>query len=152
MRISVSPLTSSSDPFQPLKGIVAYRATIPYLLSQPNPTTFTLITGAIGDAGWWSGPAMTQGALFSLGVAAELENRDTNVRFNEVYLAFLVNVDEEAVKEEAAKNGVVKASDFARVYEGLLARDEIRGARVLLSGPGDIGTLRWESKAWKGPR
>jgi len=95
---------------------------------------------------------MTQGALFSLGVAAELENRDTNVRFNEVYLAFLVNVDEEAVKEDAAKNGVVKASDFARVYEGLLARDEIRGARVLLFGPDDIGTLRWESKAWKGPR
>ena len=95
---------------------------------------------------------MTQGALYSLAVAAELENRETNVRFNEVYLAFLVTVDEEAVTGEAAKNGAVKASDFARVFECLLAREEIRGARVLLFGPDDIGTLRWEGKAWKGSR
>lgn len=95
---------------------------------------------------------MTQGALFSLGVAAELENRETNLRFNEMYLAFLVIVDEDAVKEPAAKMGAVKASDFARVYEGVLARDEIKGSRILLYGPNDIDTLRWESKAWTGPR
>lgn len=90
---------------------------------------------------------MTQGALFSMGVAAELENRDTNVRFNEMYLAFAVTVD-----EEAAESGSVKASDFARVYEGVLAREEIKGAKILLFGPQDIETLRWESKMWKGPR
>lgn len=87
-----------------------------------------------------------------MGVAAELENRDTNVRFNEMYLAFAVAVDEEAVKEEGVKKGAVKASDFARVYEGILARDEIKGAKVLLFGPDDINKLRWESKAWTGPR
>lgn len=90
---------------------------------------------------------MTQGALFSMGVSAELENRDTNVRFNEMYLAFAVTVD-----EEAAESGSVKASDFARVYEGVLAREEIKGAKILLFGPQDIETLRWESKMWKGPR
>ena len=95
---------------------------------------------------------MTQGALFSMGVAAELENRETNVRFNEMYLAFLVNVDEDAVKEEAVKMGAIKASEFAKVYEGILARDEIKGSKVLLYGPDDIKTLRWESKAWTGPR
>ncbi|ETS86019.1 hypothetical protein PFICI_04044 [Pestalotiopsis fici W106-1] len=129
----------------------AYRATIGYLLSQSNPTTYTVITGAIGDVGIWPGPAMSQGALYSLGISAELENRDTNVRFNEMYLAFPVMVDEEAVKEEAAKMGVVKASDFARSYENLLAKDEIKGSRIFIFTPGDIDTLRWESKAFKGP-
>ena len=56
------------------------------------------------------------GRAVLVGAAEELENRDINVRFNGVYLAFVVKVDKEAVEEEAAKMGAVKASDFARVY------------------------------------
>ncbi|KAI7211767.1 hypothetical protein KC333_g7491 [Hortaea werneckii] len=133
-------------------NFLAYRATVPYLLTQSNSTSFTVITGAIGDAGWWPAPAMTQGALFSMGVSAELENRQTNVRFNEMYLAFTVAVDEEAGTGDGAKKTAVKASDFARAYEALLSRNEIKGKRVLLFSQEDIEQLRWEDKDWKGPR
>lgn len=95
---------------------------------------------------------MTQGALFSMGVSAELENRQTNVRFNEMYLAFTVAVDEEAGTGDGAKKTAVKASDFARAYEALLSRNEIKGKRVLLFSQEDIEQLRWEDKDWKGPR
>jgi hypothetical protein len=76
---------------------------------------------------------------------ASKENADTNVRFNEIYLAFRVEVD-----ENAEKHGVTKASDFARVYEGVLEREEIRSSRVSVYDEGDISDLKFEKKEWKG--
>ncbi|OJJ57137.1 hypothetical protein ASPSYDRAFT_47429 [Aspergillus sydowii CBS 593.65] len=102
-----------------------YRATIPYLRSQSNPTTWTLCTGASGDWGTHALPAMTQGALFSFSIVAARETADTNVRFNEAYLALRVEVD-----EDAAVHGVSSASEYAAVYEAILDREDIRGSRV----------------------
>ncbi|KAL4954081.1 hypothetical protein BDW69DRAFT_144667 [Aspergillus filifer] len=119
----------------------AYRDTITYLQEQNNPTTWTLCTGAQGDVGTFSLPAMSQGALFSFATAAARECAETNVRFNEIYLAFRVEVDENAVK-----HGVTSASSFARVYEAVLAREEIRSARVLVKGVGDLEDVKFVSK------
>ena len=87
-------------------------------------------------------PAMTQGALFSMATAACRENEYTNVRFNEVYLAFRVEVD-----DMAERNGVVRASDFAVVYEQMLARKDIRSSRVRVVNPlEDMKNLKVEIK------
>lgn len=110
---------------------VAYRDTIGYLLEQNSPaSTWTICTGAQGDMALYVLPAMTQGALFPFCKAAARENENTNVRFNEVYLAFRVEVDADAVE-----HGVTKSSEFAKVYEMLLAAPEVRGSRVLLMNP-----------------
>ncbi|KAI1861036.1 hypothetical protein JX265_009655 [Neoarthrinium moseri] len=117
----------------------AYRATLPYLLEQNNPnSTWTLCTGAQGDMGNFAMPAMTQGALFSMAAAAAVETKGTNVRFNEVYLAFRVEVDEDAAQHDYAS----RASDFAAVYEGLLARPDIQGARVNVFSEADFKELK----------
>jgi hypothetical protein len=84
---------------------------------------------------------MTQGPLYSMATAASRENEHTNVRFNEVYLATRVETDESAIK-----NGVMKASDFSSVYEEILARPEIRGARVSVYGHEDLKNLKFKSK------
>lgn len=68
---------------------------------------------------------MTQGALFSFSIVAARETADTNVRFNEAYLALRVEVD-----EDAAVHGVSSASEYAAVYEAILDREDIRGSRV----------------------
>ncbi|RDW90061.1 uncharacterized protein DSM5745_01836 [Aspergillus mulundensis] len=114
----------------------AYRATIPYLLAQPSPTTWTLCTGSQGDIATHPLPAMTQGALFSFALAAARETEGTNVRFNEVYLGMRVEVDEEAVK-----HGVVRASEFAGVYERVLEGD-VKSSRVLVESLEDLENLR----------
>ncbi|OWY55548.1 hypothetical protein AA0119_g12565 [Alternaria tenuissima] len=120
----------------------AYRATIPYLLAQKHPTsTWTLCTGAQGETAFFPVPGMTQGALFTMSTAAARENEKTNVRFNEVYLCFRVEVD-----EQAEKHGVTSASEFAKVYENLLGDEEVRGARVTVREVGDIGRLVWQRK------
>ncbi|KAL2830987.1 hypothetical protein BJY01DRAFT_240234 [Aspergillus pseudoustus] len=119
----------------------AYRATIPYLLSQPNAATWTVCTGSQGDIGTHALPAMTQGALFSFATAAARETAETNVRFNEVYLAFRVLYDDVAVAQ-----GVTKASDFVPVYEAILAREEIRSARVWVETVEDIKAIRFTCK------
>ncbi|EMC99264.1 hypothetical protein BAUCODRAFT_64800 [Baudoinia panamericana UAMH 10762] len=119
----------------------AYRATIPYLLSQKGTdTTFTMCTGSQGDAGQRPPPAMTQGALFSMANCAALANRDNNVRFNECYLTFRVEVD-----EDAEQHGVSKSSDFAAVYEGILSQKNIRSSRVSVFSPEDFTNLRVKS-------
>jgi hypothetical protein len=89
--------------------------------------------------------AVGQGALVSLANAAMRENQQSNVRVNEVHLKVLVDYD--AVAEEKGA-GVLKASDFAKVYEGVLADDKIRGARVTVAGPEDLGPegLKWAPK------
>ncbi|CAN9391287.1 unnamed protein product, partial [Alternaria alternata] len=120
----------------------AYRATVPYLLAQKHPTsTWTLCTGAQGETAFFPVPGMTQGALFTMSTAAARENEKTNVRFNEVYLCFRVEVD-----EQAEKHGVTSASEFAKVYENLLGDEEVRGARVTVREVGDVGRLVWQRK------
>lgn len=86
-------------------------------------------------------PAITQGPLFSMATAAARENEKTNVRVNEVYLMFRVEVD-----EDAAQHGVTSASEFAAVYEGILSNSEIRSSRVRVASPADIKDLKWAKK------
>ncbi|RYP11778.1 hypothetical protein DL765_007620 [Monosporascus sp. GIB2] len=69
-----------------------------------------------------------------------------NVRFNEVYPAFRVKVD-----KVAAQNGTTSASDFASVYEEILARPEIRGSRARVDGPVDLKDLKYEESSSSTP-
>ncbi|KAJ7143126.1 hypothetical protein C8R43DRAFT_1015658 [Mycena crocata] len=120
----------------------AYRDTIGYLLEQNNPaSTWTICTGSQGELAIFAVPAMTQGPLFSMATAASRENEHTNVRFNEVYLTFRVEVD-----ELAAKHKVTSASEFASVYEGILANPEIRSSRVRVDSTDDIKDLKCKKK------
>ncbi|KAK7941259.1 uncharacterized protein PG986_013646 [Apiospora aurea] len=119
----------------------AYRDTIGYLLEQGKPATYTICTGAQGDLGLFPLPAMTQGPLFSMAAAASRENAETNVRFNEIYLAMRVEVD-----EDAKQHGVTSASEFAAVYEAIMSRSEIRSSRVRVSTDADLKDLKYERK------
>jgi hypothetical protein len=122
--------------------IVAYRDTIEYLQEQNHPnSTWTICTGSQGDVATFALPAMGQGPLFSMATAAARENEKTNVRVNEVYLMFRVEVD-----EAAAEHGVSSSSEFAAVYEEILANPEIRGSRVRVATPADIKNLKWAKK------
>jgi hypothetical protein len=113
-----------------------------YLLEQKHATsTWTLCTGMQAELGTRAAPAMTQGALVSMAAVASRDNQDTNVRFNEVYLGFRVEVD-----DDAARHGVVKASQFASVYEKLLDRPDIRGCRVSVLEQGDMEDLKYKTK------
>lgn len=72
------------------------------------------------------------------------ENANTNIRFNEVYLCYRVDFD--AVCEEKGSDNRIKASDFALVYEGILANKDIRACRVSVYGPDDIRDLKYKRK------
>lgn len=121
---------------------VAYRDSIGYLLEQNNPaSTWTICTGSQGDLATHPVPAMTQGALFPMATAAARENESTNVRFNEIYLGFRVEVDEVAVQ-----NGTTKASDFGNVYELILANPEVRSSRVRVENLDDLKKLKYQRK------
>ncbi|KAG9522491.1 putative short-chain dehydrogenases/reductase, partial [Aureobasidium melanogenum] len=120
----------------------AYKATIPYLLEQGHKdSTWTLCTGGMGDAGLRAGAALTQGALYSLANVACRDLENTNVRFNEVYLNLRVEVD-----ESAKQTGFFKASDFAKNYQEILARPEIRSARVSVFDKKDFTQLVHKKK------
>ncbi|KAJ5806051.1 Short-chain dehydrogenase/reductase SDR [Penicillium pulvis] len=120
----------------------AYRDTIGYLVEQKNPiSTWTICTGSQGDLATHPVPAMTQGALFPMTKAAARENESTNVRFNEIYLSFRVEVDEDAVQ-----HGVTKSSDFGNVYEMILADPEVRGSRVRVDDVDDLKKLNYQKK------
>nr|WNZ75421.1 hypothetical protein [Trichoderma harzianum] len=120
----------------------AYRDTIEYLQEKNHPdSTWTICTGSQGDMAIFALPAITQGPLFSMATAAARENEKTNVRVNEVYLMFRVEVD-----EDAAQHGVTSASEFAAVYEGILSNPEIRSSRVRVASPADIKDLKWAKK------
>jgi hypothetical protein len=84
---------------------------------------------------------MTQGALYSMANVACRDNYKTNVRFNEIYLALRVEVD-----ESAAKTGAMKASDFAKCYVALLSDSGIRSSRVSVSGYDDLEKLKYDTK------
>ncbi|WPH02275.1 Hypothetical protein R9X50_00513100 [Acrodontium crateriforme] len=123
-------------------NLFAYQATISYLLEQKtNDCTWTLCTGGMGHIAIRPMPAMTQGALFSFATAACVENAKTNVRFNEVCLWFRVEVD-----AQAEENGAVKATSFAKVYEGILADRSIRGSRVTVNYVHAMINLNHKSK------
>ena len=87
---------------------------------------------------------MTQGALFSLLTTASNETAKTNVRVNEIYLN--ARVDYDAVAE---KSGSMKSSEFGRVYEEILGREEIKGCRISVFGHDDVETLKYQKKAGK---
>ncbi|KAL7948024.1 hypothetical protein V8C42DRAFT_316435 [Trichoderma barbatum] len=126
-------------------NFLAYRATIPYLISQGYPNaTWTLVTGSAGDLGFAGVTAISQGALFSLASVACLENLKTNVRFNEVYLGYRVDYD--SVVEEKGDDNRMKSSEFSHVYEAILANQDIRGCRITVSGPEDINQLKYKKK------
>ena len=84
---------------------------------------------------------MTQGALYPMAMAAARENESTNVRFNELYLSFRVEVD-----EVAAQHGTTKASDFGKVYEMILADPQVRSSRVRVDDLEDLKKLKWQKK------
>jgi hypothetical protein len=88
-----------------------------------------------------AGPAISQGALFSMANAACRENAETNISFNEIYLATRVEVD-----EAAEKSGTIKASEFATVYEQLLGRSDIKGSRINVFGRDDLKELKYKPK------
>lgn len=124
---------------------MAYRATISYLIDQGyTNATWTLVTGSLGDLGFAGVTAISQGALFSLASVACLENLKTNVRFNEVYLGYRVDYDS-VVEEEGGVNRM-KSSEFAHVYETILANRDIRGCRITVSGPEDVDQLKYKKK------
>ena len=80
--------------------------------------------------------------------AACRENAKTNVRFNEVYLDHRVDYD--SVVEEKKDKWRMKASDFARVYEGILDREEIDTCRVSVHSMDDVKELKFRKKLGKG--
>jgi hypothetical protein len=69
------------------------------------------------------------------------DNYKTNIRFNEIYLATRVEVD-----ESAATSGAMKATDFAKCYIALLSDPEIRSSRVSVCGHDDLENLKYETK------
>ncbi|KAG8168263.1 hypothetical protein KVR01_003952 [Diaporthe batatas] len=120
----------------------AYRDTIGYLLEQNHPnSTFTICTGSQGEEAVFALPAMTQGPLFSMATAAARENEKTNVRANEVFLMFRVEVDEDAVQ-----HGVSKSSEFASHYEEILNRPDIRSSRIRIETPENFKNLKVTKK------
>ncbi|KAK4888175.1 hypothetical protein LTR27_012904 [Elasticomyces elasticus] len=121
----------------------AYRDSIGYLLEQKNPaSTWTICTGSQGDVGTHPLPAMTQGPLFSMATAAARENEKTNIRFNEIYLCYRVEVD-----SDAEAHGVTKASDFANVYEMVLDNQDVRSSRVRVENDQeDLVKLKYAKK------
>lgn len=84
---------------------------------------------------------MTQGALFPMCIAAMRENEKTNVRFNEVFLCFRVETD-----EDAEVHGVVKASEFGKVYELILEDEKVRSSRVKVETGEDMRMLRIQKR------
>ena len=116
---------------------MAYRDTIGYLREQRNPlSTWTLCNGAQGDLADRAGPAISQGAMYSLATVAIRDNANTNVRFNEIYLNARVEVD-----HIAKQHGTMSASALSPAYEQIMARQDIKGCRIYVNGPDDASNL-----------
>jgi hypothetical protein len=132
---------------------VVYRYTIPYLLSLKKPATFTLITGASRNYGTSGITSVNQGALASLCAVGSRELAETNVRFNEVYLAFRVEYDENLQKGQSSIPGVdwsqigwATASEFARHYNGILQNDNLRGMQINIMNKAQMDSSNYEAK------
>lgn len=102
------------------------------------------MTGGAGKQGNAGATGVSQGALFSLAAVATRELDKTNVRFNEAYLDYRVEYDAEC--EGEANSWKMKASDYAKVYEGILADKDIKGCTVTVESPKDLEKLRVEPK------
>ncbi|OLN96676.1 hypothetical protein CCHL11_00810 [Colletotrichum chlorophyti] len=127
--------------------VIAYRATVPYLLEQGFPSsTWTMCTGAQGDIAQRVAPAVTQGALFSFATAAARQTEKTNVRFNEVYLAYRVQFEVEGGSQQFRGFHITTSSDFAPLYEKLLERKDIKGSRLKVLKPQDVTELKFKRK------
>ncbi|OJJ51441.1 hypothetical protein ASPZODRAFT_138535 [Penicilliopsis zonata CBS 506.65] len=117
-------------------------ATIAYLLEQNHSTsTWTLCTGVMGDFGMRAAPAFTQGALYSLANVACRDSEETNVRFNEIYIALRVEVD-----ESAQRTGFFKASAFDNTFQEILTRPEIQSSRISVMEKRDMTELKFQEK------
>ncbi|KAF6791391.1 hypothetical protein CSOJ01_14370, partial [Colletotrichum sojae] len=126
----------------------AYRVTVPYLLEKGLPnSTWTLCSGASGDIGLRAAAAITQGALYSLALTAARDNLETNIRFNEIYLAYRVQleVDLSDKRQYVGLKHLQSARDFAPLYEKLLARTDIKSKRVDAHSPEDVVNLRFKT-------
>jgi hypothetical protein len=88
--------------------------------------------------------AISQGALISLANVACLENKTTNVRFNEVFLNYRVDFD--SVCDVKGTDSRIRVSDFANVYVGILANEDIEACRVSIQGPDDVKDLKYKKK------
>ncbi|KAF7331843.1 putative short-chain dehydrogenase [Mycena kentingensis (nom. inval.)] len=120
----------------------AYRATYQYLVEQGPNSSFTICTGGGGDTGKYGATSIAQGALFSF--AAVVASEKIPIRFNEVYLCCRVEYDSQC---EGAENAwKLRASDFGRVYEALLANADIRDSRVTVKGLADVNELKYQKK------
>ncbi|OAA34903.1 hypothetical protein BBO_08990 [Beauveria brongniartii RCEF 3172] len=89
--------------------------------------------------------SIAAGALASLAAVMTFENLKTNVRVNEIHLSHIVTYDSEIEEKGAAAVGA-KASEFARVYEEILRREDIRASRISVADDNDISELRIEEK------
>ena len=90
--------------------------------------------------------AVTQGAIFSMVNAAARELQDTTVRVNEAFLNARVDYDEVAEQ----KGDVMKASDYGKLYEQILERQDLKGCRVSCFGPQDLDASNVRKKSdWK---
>jgi NAD(P)-dependent dehydrogenase (short-subunit alcohol dehydrogenase family) len=114
----------------------AYRDTIAYLREQ-NDSSFTICTGSQGDLATHPLAAMTQGALYSMCLGAARENLHKPTRFNEVYLGFRVELD-----EDAGRHNVVSSTEFGAVFKQLLDRSDIRSSRVEMFKPENMKVLK----------
>ncbi|KAL2213153.1 NAD(P)-binding protein [Sarocladium strictum] len=120
-------------------GFYAYIATIKYLFEQNHAgSTWTICTGSQVDTGLFAMLAMGQGPIVAMCKSACRECENTNVRFNEVYLDFRVEVD-----EDAAAHGTTSATEFSKIYTQLLDRDDIRSTRVSVFTTDDIVDLKF---------
>ncbi|KAF6806997.1 short-chain dehydrogenase [Colletotrichum musicola] len=128
--------------------IIAYIATIPYLLEQGYAgSSWMMCTGTQGELGLWAAPAVTQGALFSFAISAARELEDTPVRFNEVLLGY--RVQQEVSPGVTTFQGIVPMTtsiDFAPLYEQLIDRKDIKGSRVRVDSPKDVADLKFEKR------
>ncbi|KEF52255.1 uncharacterized protein A1O9_11495 [Exophiala aquamarina CBS 119918] len=123
----------------------AYRATIPFLVEQGDANaTWTLVTGGAGNQGIGGVTGISQGALYSLAAVACRELQKTNIRFNEAYLDYRVEYDENC--EGEVNKWKMKASDYARIYEQILTHKDINACRVITESPRDVQTIRYEKK------
>lgn len=82
---------------------------------------------------------MTQGAIFPMCKAAARENQSTNMRFNEIFLCFRVEVD-----EVAAQSGATMSTDFGKTFELLLDDESVRSSRVRVEKQEDMVKLNYK--------
>lgn len=142
-RPAIFPLTLVPD---------AYKYAVPYLQSLKKPTTFTLITGGARCFGTAGITSVNQGALGSLCAVGARELAETNVRFNEVYLAFRIEYDSNIESGDSSIPGVdwgenwSRASEFATVYDRILRDEKIKGKQVNVMSKVDMDGSNYEDK------